>query len=259
MSASRSGEDVIVVENEIEDAAELLLAMGNMSTSTTSTSHSKSSLHEASSSRQGVETDATEAVILDDGLQAFPIPAVKLNAPITLKESWNRLRRRGDGNCLFYSLLGRDDALAAAQLRGWVAKWIVENRHVTLDGLTVQRWITEMNPRMSVEQYSESLKARMWGGVLEIRVLSQMCNWSIIAMQERDAHHYVECLRILPRFSVLSESKYILFVDGCHFDELQPITGSSYAQSWQPFPEFEENIHVPTDTNANSQVQCSAS
>ena len=63
------------------------------------------------------ETDAAEAVILDDGLQAFPIPAVKLNAPITLKESWNRLRRRGDGNCLFYSLLGRDHALAAAQLR----------------------------------------------------------------------------------------------------------------------------------------------
>ena len=135
----------------------------------------------------------------------------------------------------------------------------MENRHVTLDGLTVQRWITEMNPRMSVEQYSESLKARMWGGVLEIRVLSQMCNWSIIAMQERDAHHYVEWLRILPRFSVLSESKYILFVDGCHFDELQPITGSSYAQSWQPFPEFEENIHVPADTNATSQVHCPAS
>ena len=68
MSAPRSGEDVIVVENEFEDAAELLLTMGNMNTSTTSTSHRQSSLREASSSRQGVETEATEAVILD-GLQ----------------------------------------------------------------------------------------------------------------------------------------------------------------------------------------------
>ena len=52
-----------------------------MKTSTSSASHGKSSMHKSSTTQQSVETEATEVVILDDELQSFLIPAVKLNEP----------------------------------------------------------------------------------------------------------------------------------------------------------------------------------
>ena len=70
---------------------------------------------------------------------------MRLNAPITPKSNGNRLKRRGDGNCLFYSLLGRDDAIVAAQLWEWVG--------VVLDGFTLEYGHEYV--------YTEALKSRI--------------------------------------------------------------------------------------------------
>ena len=81
----------------------------------------------------------------------------------------------GDGHCLFTSI---NYALPVAQqqqsgpaLRKKLVAWIAANSYRTLGEVTIGQWI-EWERGWTIRQYLNELKSGLWGGALEITLLS---------------------------------------------------------------------------------------
>ena len=76
-------------------------------------------------------------------------------------ELYQLKRARGDGNCLFYSLLQLNNSVAANELREEMAAWIEKNSGVVVGWQTVQAWIEQQHipRRRSPVQYAQALRS----------------------------------------------------------------------------------------------------
>ena len=86
-------------------------------------------------------------------------------------EEWKIIRHRGDGNCLFYALEGKDDWKLAQLKRRQLAEWIRMHPNEPLGVMTVAKWVDDRAQNRapcSVAEYARRLNDGMWGGVLEM-------------------------------------------------------------------------------------------
>lgn len=88
------------------------------------------------------------------------------------------VRARPDGSCFFHSVGFLTD-MKASDLRMIVSKLILKHKHSNFNDLTLSNWIL-YETGLTAEQYSHQILFHKWGGALEMKLLSDFFNRSIV-------------------------------------------------------------------------------
>jgi hypothetical protein len=144
-------------------------------------------------------------------------------------EEWKIIRHRGDGNCLFYALEGKDDRMLAQLRRRQLAEWIRMHPNEPLGVMTVAEWVKDRAQNTapcSVAEYARRLNDGMWGGVLEMGVYTRLWKGQVRAYAWNNS---------LQRYCLWSKwgeddqgpVRRVLYVDESHYNSLVPAEGGN--------------------------------
>ncbi len=144
-------------------------------------------------------------------------------------EEWKIIRHRGDGNCLFYALEGKDDRMLAQLRMRQLAEWIRMHPNEPLGVMTVAEWVKDRAQNRapcSVAEYARRLNDGMWGGVLEMGVYTRLWKGQVRAYAWNNS---------LQRYCLWSKwgeddqgpVRRVLYVDESHCNSLVPAEGGN--------------------------------
>ena len=138
-------------------------------------------------------------------------------------ELYQLKRARGDGNCMFYSLLQLNNSVAANELREEMAAWIEKNSGVVVGGQTVQAWIEQQHipRRRSPVQYAQALRSGLWGGSLEIMVFTQLYS-VIVELYILEGDENYRQVQVTKSLKLPIEKTVRLLYSRDHYDWLEP-------------------------------------
>jgi hypothetical protein len=136
-------------------------------------------------------------------------------------KKYKKWRAPPDGSCFFHSiafLVGSQ----AQKIRNLCAGLVHDRHNDSIEGLTLAQWI-DFETNMSVDQYIQAIQTSLWGGSIEMRILSDFFGYTIevYAKQKHDGHSIATLLSVFaPQHSCSVEPLRLLYTSGNHYDAL---------------------------------------
>jgi len=117
----------------------------------------------------------------------------------------------GDGNCMFHSI-SYGLKISHKELREKVVKFIIENPSFKINDTKLKDWIF-WSENITYKEYAKKMsKNGIWGGGIELSIISHIYNVSICVLQNG---------KVISKFLKSNKLIFLSYVGNCHYNYLQ--------------------------------------